>query len=84
MRRHMTPGAVLGWAMRALAVLGSNWICTPLSPPWPPTDQYPAGPPPLHPERLCPGVPLSATESRLQQQLTRNQWWRRARTPPKR
>ncbi|MFI5527178.1 hypothetical protein ACIA8O_01355 [Kitasatospora sp. NPDC051853] len=45
MPHHVTPGDVLRWAVRALAALGSVWYFTPLPPPWPPTDQYPAGPP---------------------------------------
>lgn len=73
MPHHVTPGDVLRWAVRALAALGGVWFFTPLPPPWPPTDQYPAGPPPLHPERLCPGVPLTAAELQLQWQLTQDQ-----------
>ncbi|MGW2395979.1 DUF6059 family protein [Kitasatospora sp. NPDC001664] len=70
MPHHVTTGDVLRWAMRALAALGSVWFFAPLPPPWPPTDQYPAGPPPLHPERMCPGVPLTDVEARLQRQLS--------------
>jgi hypothetical protein len=54
----------------ALVDYGSFWACIPPLPEAVPERQPGlAGPAPHHPERLCPELPLTAVERRLQEEL---------------
>ncbi len=66
-RMRRSPGArCLQAIWEALVSYGSFWICIPEAPePGPPL----AGPAPHHPERLCPELPLTTVERRLQEEL---------------
>ncbi|MFC9243885.1 DUF6059 family protein [Streptomyces sp. NPDC057136] len=53
--------------MEALIAFGGLWVPPP-PPPLPAAS--PQGPTPGHPERLCPEIPLSEAELRLQRELS--------------
>ncbi|WP_407550949.1 hypothetical protein QOM21_16685 [Streptomyces sp. Pv4-95] len=60
--------ALLRWIGRMLATAGAMWSPVPL-PVDPAEERTLSQPPPGHPERFCPSVPLSAEEQDLARRL---------------